>query len=233
MTSEEWKPWLGDGNVGWRPHDINWRTATLFMVGSACFALGSAPGFSSVIPASVCGGIFFVGSLFFTSAGFSQFVQVINTPEPAHRRLVAVQLRRPDWWAAVIQSIGTLWFNINTFDALRTGLTVHQQNLRIWTPDFVGSICFLVASELSLFVVCRKAVCVQRASTDWWVAAINMLGSIFFMASALAAFVLPDTGDLVDATLANTGTFFGALCFFWAARLLVVAEPRPADQART
>jgi hypothetical protein len=233
MTREEWRPWLGDGTIGWRPRDINWRTAVLFMVGSACFALGSAPFFSSVASAAVCGAIFFVGSLFFTSAGFSQFVQVVNTPPRPTRRLVAWELRRADWWAAVIQSIGTLWFNINTFNALRTGLTVQQQNLRIWTPDFIGSICFLVASELALIVVCHRAVCVQRASTDWWIAAINLLGSIFFMASALAAFVLPDTGDLVDATLANTGTFLGALCFFWAARLLVVAEPRPADQART
>ena len=72
----------------------------------------------------------------------------------------------------------------------------------------------------------------QRASTDWWIATINMVGSIFFMASALAAFVLPDTGDLLDASLANTGTFLGALCFFWAARLLVVGEPdRPSTPA--
>jgi hypothetical protein len=227
----EWKPWLGDGNIGWRPHDINWRTAVLFMIGSFFFALGSAPGFSSLAAPAVCGAVFFIGSLFFTSAGFSQFVQTINTPPGARHRRFAVLPARADWWAAVIQSIGTLWFNINTFDALREGLSARQQDLRIWTPDFVGSVCFLVASELAIWVVCRKPMCVQRRSTDWYVAAINMVGSIFFMLSALAAFVLPDTGDLVDATLANSGTFLGALCFFWAARLLVVAEPRVIDQA--
>ena len=84
---------MGDGTVGWRPRDIAWRTATLFMVGSFCFALGAAPGFSSVAPTSVCGVVFFVGSLFFTSAGYSQFVQAINEDPPAdgRRRLMAWQ----------------------------------------------------------------------------------------------------------------------------------------------
>jgi hypothetical protein len=229
----EWHAWLGDGTVGWRPHDIGWRTATLFMVGSFCFALGAAPLFSSAAPASVCGVVFFVGSLFFTSAGYSQFVQAINPSDgdrpPGRRRLLDWQPTNAGWWAAGVQSIGTLWFNINTFEAMKSGFDVHQQNLRIWTPDFVGSICFLVASEIALWVVCHRAVCVQRNSTDWWISSINMVGSIFFMASALAAFVLPDTGNLVDATLANTGTFLGALCFFWAARLLVVGEPRSVN----
>jgi hypothetical protein len=49
-----------------------------------------------------------------------------------------------------------------------------------------------------------------------------MVGSIAFMASALAAYVIPATGDLLDAALANGGTFVGALCFFWGARLLLV-----------
>ncbi len=51
-----------------------------------------------------------------------------------------------------------------------------------------------------------------------------MVGSIFFMISALAAFVVPDTGDLLDAALANSGTLLGALCFFWAARLLITDD---------
>ena len=59
---------------------------------------------------------------------------------------------------------------------------------------------------------------------NWWIAVINMVGSIFFMISALAAFVVPDTGDLLDAALANSGTLLGALCFFWAARLLITDD---------
>src|SRR3954467_15808241 len=110
--------------------------AVLFMIGSACFALGAFPGFASLVPAAVVGGVFFVGSIFFTSAGAVQCRLAWREGGPIAR------------WAAGIQSVGTVWFNINTFAALHTGLTVQQQNLRIWTPDFLGSICFLVASEL-------------------------------------------------------------------------------------
>jgi hypothetical protein len=57
---------------------------------------------------------------------------------------------------------------------------------------------------------------------SWSVAAINLLGSVFFGLAALAAFVRPATGDLLSASIANGGTFLGALCFFWGARLLLV-----------
>jgi hypothetical protein len=39
------------------------------------------------------------------------------------------------------------------------------------------------------------------------------------MAAAIAAFVLPDTGDLLDASVVNSGTLLGALCFLVAARI--------------
>lgn len=221
-------PLVGRGHIGWRPHEIGWRTAVLFMVGSACFAIGAVPGYSSLVPSGVVGLTFFVGSIFFTSAGFSQLVQAVRDGKAAGRPSV-VQPGNIDWWACVVQSAGTLWFNINTFEAMKTGFTVHEQNLRIWTPDFIGSICFLVASELAIWSVCRKPICWCRERGDWWIAVINMLGSIAFMLSALAAFVLPSTGSFLDASLANSGTFAGALCFFWAARLLITDDVGVAD----
>jgi len=216
-------PLVGRGHIGWAPHDINWRTATLFMVGSACFALGALPGYASLVPTSVVGLTFFIGSIFFTSAGFSQLTQVIRAGRAAGATS-AIQLHRVDWWGCAVQSVGTLWFNVNTFFAMKTGFTVHEQNLRIWGPDIYGSICFLVASELAIWSVCHRAICICREEGDWWIAVINMVGSIFFMISALAAFVVPDTGDLLDAALANSGTLLGALCFFWAARLLITDD---------
>jgi hypothetical protein len=215
--------WLGHGHIGWAPRDINWRTAVLFMVGSACFSLGALPGYASAVPTAVVGLTFFVGSIFFTSAGFSQLTQTIRAGKAAGH-LSSWQIDSVDWWGCIVQSAGTLWFNLNTFFAMKTGFTVHQQNLRIWTPDFIGSICFLVASELAIWSVCRRALCICRDEGNWWIAVINMVGSVFFMVSALAAFVVPDTGTLLDAALANSGTLLGGLCFFWAARLLITDD---------
>ncbi len=220
--------------VIWAPDQLGWWVSVLFMVGSACFALGAVPFLSSVLSASVIGLVFFVGSIFFTSAGYAQFVQSINAgrPDGTRFRLFAVQPRRIDWWACAVQSVGTLWFNVNTFNAMRTGLDAQEELLRVWTPDFVGSICFLVASELAIIEVCNRWFALRPRGTAWWIVVLNMVGSIFFMISALAAWIVPDTGDLLDANLANSGTFLGAVCFLLGARLLLdemaASEPPPA-----
>ncbi|HZO66413.1 MAG TPA: hypothetical protein VFB74_15535 [Kribbellaceae bacterium] len=49
------------------------------------------------------------------------------------------------------------------------------------------------------------------------------------MAAALAAFVLPSTGDALDASLANSATLAGALCFLIGARLLVRTDRETVD----
>ena len=86
----------------------------------------------------------------------------------------------------------------------------------MWTPDYIGSVCFLVASLLAVRTLSRPP---WHAGRPWKVAGLNLLGSVFFMAAAIAAFVLPDTEDLLDASLANSGTFLGAICFLVAARI--------------
>ena len=44
------------------------------------------------------------------------------------------------------------------------------------------------------------------------------------MASAIAAYVVPDTGDLLDTSVANSGTFLGAVCFLVAARIEITPD---------
>jgi hypothetical protein len=199
---------------------VSW-IAALFMIGSACFAAPSVPGIAAVAGPALCGLTYFVGSIFFTSAA----------------ALVTVDLARQgslaslDGWAALIQLVGTLWFNLNTFHAMTEGMSAHEENLRVWTPDMLGSVCFLVSSELSVMSVCRdKLWCWCRDDRDWSVAALNLVGSVFFMLSAIAAFTRPASDNLLDASLANTGTLLGALCFFWGARLLL--PPRVREMTR-
>ena len=49
------------------------------------------------------------------------------------------------------------------------------------------------------------------------------------MEQAIAAFVRPATDDLLLASIANGGTFLGALCFLRAAWLLLVELADTAD----
>jgi hypothetical protein len=44
--------------------------------------------------------------------------------------------------------------------------------------------------------------------------------------SALASLVLPTTGEMVNTTLVNLGTFLGAVCFFVGAYLLLPPTSR-------
>ena len=69
------------------------------------------------------------------------------------------------FWAATIQSIGTLCFNVSTFAALSDALEPRGEDLLVWLPDAYGSICFLIASWIAVREVCggRPAVVVAPA----------------------------------------------------------------------
>jgi YrhK-like protein len=181
----------------------------LFAIGSFCFLVGPAPGYIQLVGSGADGVTFFVGSIFFTSASA---LQLAATPRE----------ERADWWACVIQFAGTLLFNISTFDAMNEALDTHAENRLVWTPDVFGSICFLVAGWLA-YAVRRHA----RPSTDWWIAALNLLGSVFFGISAVAAFIVPATGTELDLAAANWTTSLGAACFLAGAVLMRSTEPTP------
>lgn len=216
-------------HISWEPWSLDWRVAMFFIVGSSCFALGSLPWYALHVPLRVVGITFFVGSLFFTSAGASQLWQLRRnyaaaTDGVAVRRWhIAIEHGSLVWWAAAIQFIGMLFFNLNTFDAMSTTLSVEQVNRVVWVPDFIGSIAFLVSSHLAWLAACgRKIWAVLTDDEDWWIAALSYIGSIFFMLSAIGAYTL-DTGEVVNQVLVNGGTFLGALGFL-AAGYLVLPE---------
>ena len=193
--------------------DLSRRAGILFMVGSVCFGLGSLPPYFSNLPARVVGVTFFVGSILFTSAGLTQLQQVRE--DPGDRRVR---------WATVIQLVGMLLFNINTFRAAFVSVPSDEVNELIWAPDFFGSVAFLLASHLAWLAVCDRLWCVRRERAGWWIAALNYLGSIFFMLSAIAAYTLPTTGQVLNIAFVNGGTFVGAVGFFLGGYLLLPAR---------
>ena len=215
----------------------SWLLGGLFMIGSFCFAIGSVPAFAESAQASTLAWTFFVGSIFFTSAAYLQYREAIAAPTgpddeatlpPRFRRWLAFAPHRIDWWAGVIQFVGTLAFNVTTFAGTRTGLSVIEERRWIWAPDVIGSICFLAASWLA-FVEARAGERGWRdRGTGWWIAAINLLGSIAFGVAAVGARYLRSTGDLANLALVNGGTFIGAVCFFVGAALLPVESSRDA-----
>jgi hypothetical protein len=52
-----------------------------------------------------------------------------------------------------------------------------------------------------------------RGHQGWWEPAINLLGCILFGISAVAGYLVPSTGSLIDLAAANWNTALGAACF--------------------
>jgi hypothetical protein len=213
--------------------------AVLFSVGSSCFIAGALASQWTSASRPAIGVTFFVGSIFFTSAAYLQFTDAASVPHRLDRhgrrqrwRPASWEPRRIDWLAALVQLVGTVFFNVSTFAALNHNLTTHQTNARVWAPDAFGSIAFLISSALAFAEVCHRWLCMRRRSLSWWIVAINLLGSIAFGASAIASLVEPSSGEQVSARIANAGTSLGGLCFLVAALMLMPEAARARRAAR-
>ena len=222
--------------VWWRPHRRDWWMSVLFSIGALCFAVAAIAS-QWATPREWIDVTFFVGSIMFTSAAYLQYLEAVNVKRGLERqgrrrrwRPASWEPRRIDWLAALVQLIGTVFFNFSTFAAMRHGLTVHQTNARVWAPDAFGSICFLISSELAYAEVCHRWICLRMRSLPWRIVALNLLGSIAFGAAAIASLIEPSTGLPASARIANAGTALGGVCFFVAALALM---PEAAREERT
>lgn len=213
----------------WRPRSLNWWIAVLFMIGALHFIIGSVVTLAGATYTYLIDLIFFLGSLFFTVAGYSCYHQSINAPEaldsngnavqPAKRRYFAWQPHRIDFWATFPQFLGTLTFNVMTLTSFLDVGWLGYDRL-VWSPDFIGSTLFLVAGTASVFEFCHQFWCVQLKNITWWIVMISFAGCIAFMISAFMAFARPDPIFNNLGTWATVFTLIGAICFFISAYLM-------------
>jgi hypothetical protein len=225
-------------NARWAPRRLTWWIGVLFAFGSTCFLVGPFPGFVELVGAVVDALVFFVGSIFFTTAAALQWLQTVNanpgsTRRRAGFRIASFEPRRLDWWSSGVQFVGTLFFNVDTFRALQQGLDAQAYDRLVWTPDAVGSACFLASGYLAYVAVSGHLLRPPRVRTpDWNIAAVNLVGCIAFGISAVAAFWVPSEGSVVDLAAANAFTAFGGLCFLIGA-ILLLREPAEAPAAES
>jgi hypothetical protein len=218
----------------WAPRRLGWWIAVLFAVGSSLFLLGGlAASWPDAAPAALrdartLGRTFFVGSLFFTAAAWLQWLEALNADVataldegPRRWRWLGWRPRNLGYLACAIQLAGTILFNFDTADALVPGLSWRDQDALVWTPDMLGSLCFLAASYLAYAEVSQGAASFAPRSLSWWIAVVNLAGSVAFQASALDAFVGPAPTSLDALFWSALLTAVGALCFLVGAYLLV------------
>jgi hypothetical protein len=176
----------------------------LFAAGALCFVVGPFPGYLQLVGAEADAITFFAGSILFTGGGLLQ---------------VSLARGRADRWAAVVQSLGTLFFNVTTFRALDTAISNPAYDRLVWRPDAFGSVCFLVSG-----LIAYRA---RPAHADW-TPLVNLLGCVLFAVAAVAGHVVPTTGSTLDLAAANWTTALGAACFFACAVRGLTARPSPS-----
>jgi hypothetical protein len=195
--------------------------AALFAAGALCFLIGPFPGYLALVGPVADAVTFFVGSLLFTAGGAVQ----VWLAAPGRGDTGA---GRAAWWTATVQFVGTVFFNITTSRALQTALSDPAYDRLVWRPDALGSICFLVSGLIAYRASQRHGLLPARGSAGWWQPGVNLLGCIFFGVAAVAGYVVPTTGTMLDLAAANWTTGAGAACFLACAIAGLAGGHRPS-----
>ena len=173
----------------------DWWIPALFAIGATLFALGAVPWYAQAVGVTPTAVTFLVGSVFFTSAATLQYLEAVDALPSSARRFVAWAPGHLDWLAGAVQLAGTLWFNWSTANAVRINLTAATEDHRVWRPDALGSMAFLIASGVAWWAVRRGGPRDVGSRLPWWIALANMVGSVA-SASPPRCFVIPATGDV-------------------------------------
>jgi hypothetical protein len=212
-----------------RPSGARWM-APAFAAGSTCFLVGPFPGYLALVGPVADSLTFFVGSLLFTVGGALQVWLAAAERGDAGTGRAA-------WRTATIQFAGTIFFNITTFRAIQAALSDPDYDRLVWRPDAFGSACFLISGLIAYAASPRHGLLPARAAAGWWQPGINLLGCIFFGIAAIAGYVVPPTGSMLDLAAANWTTAAGAACFLVCALAGLAggdeAEPPAAPHDRS
>lgn len=215
----------------------------LFVIGASFFIVGSFSSVSGIelFSESDSNKLFFIGSIFFTSAAYTQLLASMNPSlaldkEPIyitlkHRdfRYFAWRGRNPGFIAGFAQLIGTIFFNFNTLDAMYFSGGVALYDVTVWTPDMIGSIAFMISSIKYLQESVIELPSIWRV-VPGWITLINLGGSIFFQISAIFAFMGRSTSPEWMVYISNLGTFLGAICFCVASVFMIPYVQRHIKQ---
>ena len=225
----KWLAWA------WMPRQLNWWIGVIFALGSSLFVLGSIlsltpslAGRWSLSPTEI-NAFFFAGSIPFTTAAYLQLLQAANagpfprleSETPQRIKLLGWLPQDIGWLSSALQFLGTLLFNINTFDAMCPSLDWFLQDLMIWVPDIVGSTLFLLSGYLAFIETCHAHWAWQPKSISWWVVFANLLGCVGFMISALLAIVMPGSPHVEAEQLSLLFTLLGAVGFLVGSLLML------------
>lgn len=222
----------------WKTQRYNRLIGVFFAVGAALFATACILMFFSISRpqlGTITNITFFLGSIPFTIAATLQHLQSANSsvtanPDeadvlPAKIQLIGWQPRSAGWWSTFSQWVGTIAFNISTFNQISAPAKKFLDTVEIWVPNFEGSVLFLVSGYLAYIEVSNTYWSWRPKDLSWQIVFINLLGCIAFMVSAVAPSAIKPLSIEWFLTYSNSYTLVGAICFFIGA-LLTVEESK-------
>ena len=173
--------------------------------------------------------VFFAGSIPFTTAAWLQLMQSANagsfadagTDAAGKFRLFGWHPGDAGWLSCALQFAGTLLFNLNTYNAMQTGLSVQQQDIEIWLPDLFGSMLFLASGYLAFVETSHSHWVWKPELLSWRITFVNLLACVAFMVSALLSFAPSQSTESIVLTWSLFFTLVGAIGFLIGAILLL------------
>ncbi|WP_298776573.1 hypothetical protein [uncultured Shewanella sp.] len=205
---------------------LNFLIGLSFIIGASHFILASILTLISNFSPHSLTSLYFIGSVFFTLAAYLQYFQSINSGESIHgkqhaqkKQWLAWQPHRLDFWVTFSQFIGTLLFNVNTFNGYFP-FTDLELSLFIWLPNLLGSLCFQLSGSLALYETSHQFWLWSPKRLEQKMAAINHLGCLFFLGSAFSSSSAANALSPDMLTFSILLTCLGGMCFFSAAVLL-------------
>ncbi len=209
--------------VARRLRRVNWVASGAFTLGGLLFALGAVVAQIGSGDAASAASIYFAGGIFFSLGAYAALLGAINAPRgvgpdgtfAAPRwRWWSYEPDRIDWLSAFVLFAGTVAFGVSLTASFINGLDTRGVDRLIWRPEVVGCVLFLISGHLAMGEICHRFwPCLRRRDLGWAIVAVNQVGSVLFMVSAIAAFTRPETMDEVNVGIANWGTLTGAACF--------------------
>jgi hypothetical protein len=223
-----------DHNTARRLRRINAVAATAFVFGGSLFAIGAGLAQAGAAPTLYCS-VYLAGGIFFSTGGYATVLQAVNGPRevggdgrflPREWHWWASEPGRIEWMSSFALFFGTVVFAINIVDSFIAGLGAGAEDRLVWSPDIIGCLLFLISGFLAMREIGPGlSFWSRRRDQGWWVVAVNQLGSVLFMISAVASFVRPSSGEELAVGIANWGTLTGALCFAIAGAIQEFERP--------
>ena len=198
--------------------------ALCFALGSTCFLVGPFPGYVDLVGPGADAATFFAGSILFTAGGALQTWLAAPggmRPGPAAPRGGPRSSSPPARCSSTSRRPGRCTPRSPTRSTTgssgartRSGRSASSSRAPSPTARRRGTACGPL-----------------RGDPGWWEPLVNLLGCVFFGIAAVAGYVVPSSGSMLDLAAANWNTALGAACFL-ACALATLRTGRTAKAPR-